>query len=475
MFRIANKWVKPQWRSFFVGLLLTVFFDCTAIAQDTTTISRILKEESKPQDTVFPNRNWVPATVKLMLANVLPFSVNYFIRKKQFSFISLQSVSKNLHPSSWQWDADQFLTNQFSHPYHGSMYFNAFRSEGYSFGQSAMAVVAGSLMWEIAGEQDNPAPNDLINTTFGGIAWGEMIHRMGRKFTQNWRSGKRMNLLDVLGIVVDPMEGVSNLSSKKRRQSMSRFIDTTKMDIEFSAGSRQYNREVNRAKLTGKQEVFSRLYLQYGSDVQHQKTPFSYFSLLVEVGTSDSALFFNLAQIRGLLTSWPGLLSKNRSRYSLLTLDYDYYSNTAFSYGMQSAQFSFFSSYQPAYWLAIQGTIGCRLIGLAAVSVDQVYVGSKRNYDYGSGGGLSWAATVRLYKHFSFQTDVWFGWLTTLDGRNSVYRIGNTLSSLKYYWKNRVFLSYEWGNFLFKSWYDGQKSTKHTYYKRIGLGYKFSL
>ncbi|HEU4634318.1 MAG TPA: DUF3943 domain-containing protein [Flavisolibacter sp.] len=168
------------------------------------------------EDTIYVRENFAAASAKLATANILPFSVDYFIRKESWSYISGQSIANNLRFSSWEWDRDKFLNNQFSHSYHGSYYFNAFRSEGYGFWQAAPATFAGSLLWEIAGENERPAINDLINTTLGGMAWGEMTHKLAMRFTHNWRTGRRKNVLDVIGIAIDPMNGFSTLLSKKK-------------------------------------------------------------------------------------------------------------------------------------------------------------------------------------------------------------------------------------------------------------------
>ena len=79
----------------------------------------------------------------------------------------------------WVWDLDDFLVNQVGHPYQGNNYFNAGRSNGLSFYESAAVTAFGSGTWEYFGETNKPSLNDFINTTLGGIALGEMFHRAG--------------------------------------------------------------------------------------------------------------------------------------------------------------------------------------------------------------------------------------------------------------------------------------------------------
>ena len=77
----------------------------------------------------------------------------------------------------WVWDLDDFVVNQFGHPYQGSNYFTTGRANGLSFRESAAVTAFGSATWEYYGETNSPSLNDLINTTLGGIALGEMFHR----------------------------------------------------------------------------------------------------------------------------------------------------------------------------------------------------------------------------------------------------------------------------------------------------------
>ena len=76
---------------------------------------------------------FVRAGLQLGLAEVLPWTYDRYIANKDYAKISWQTIGSNLKPSSWAWDNDEFQTNQFGHPYHGSQFFSAFRSNGYSF------------------------------------------------------------------------------------------------------------------------------------------------------------------------------------------------------------------------------------------------------------------------------------------------------------------------------------------------------
>lgn len=427
---------------------------------------------SKERAIAVAKPNFGAAATKLALANVLPFSVNRFVRLQSFADVSWKSLSRNLRLSSWEWDRDVFFVNQFSHPYQGNLYFNSFRSEGYSFWQSVPAAFGGSVLWEIAAECERPAKNDLINTTIGGIAWGEMTHRLAMRFTHNWRTGRRKNALDVLGIAIDPMNGFSRLLSKKRQLTQRNVFDTTAIKFELSAGSRQYNRAEDHERKVTRGEWFTRMNLQYGAPNNGVKTPFAYFSVLVELGTSDSSMF-NIARIRGNLTGWNLRQAAAQSHSLLLMMNYDYYHNTAFSYGMQSLQLNLHSRFQPLPKTVLQTEAASSFICLAAISDQELFDGKKRNYDYATGAGLAAMANLFFYQRLGVRSNFSIAWLHTLDGKEANYRIVNAVTAIRLQAKKNVFLEYEWGHFLLKSLYkNNTDEIKHNYYKRVSLGYQ---
>ena len=111
------------------------------------------------------------------LSNAVVFSFNRFVAKTEFSEVSLETMKHNLSVK-WQWDQSQYQTNQLGHPYQGVIYYTAARSNGLGFYESIPVASFGSASWELFAERCDPALNDLIQTTIGGVALGEMFHRL---------------------------------------------------------------------------------------------------------------------------------------------------------------------------------------------------------------------------------------------------------------------------------------------------------
>ena len=109
-----------------------------------------------------PRRPW-KAALETFGLNMLVWSFDRYIVKEDWAYINGHTIKSNFKKGP-VWDTDQFTTNLFSHPYHGSLYFNAARSNGMNFWQSAPFAAGGSLMWEFFMEYEPPSINDMLAT-----------------------------------------------------------------------------------------------------------------------------------------------------------------------------------------------------------------------------------------------------------------------------------------------------------------------
>ena len=75
--------------------------------------------------------------------------------------VTAGTIQRNLR-HSWVVDNDPFKVNQLGHPYQGSIYHGFARSAGLGFWESMGYTFAGSMIWEIAGEDTLPSKNDQI-------------------------------------------------------------------------------------------------------------------------------------------------------------------------------------------------------------------------------------------------------------------------------------------------------------------------
>jgi hypothetical protein len=443
----------------------------TGQEKDTLHLVYERRTESTP-DSIVLKRNFGKAIVRQFIANAIPFSVNYFIRNQEFSKVDFGSIRNNLSLKSLQWDSDPFFNNQFSHPYHGSFYFNAFRAEGYSFWSAAPATFAGSVIWELAGEKDRPSSNDLINTTLGGMVFGEMTHRLSSRVITD-PSNNKNSFLHIVGLLIDPMNALTYSKKNKLRSAL--FRDTTVTQMSLTAGSRKYRPGDIKSLVPGWDQWFTRLSIIYGDRFSQVKHPFDYFSFQLELGSASPSLL-NTAHISGALTGRSFLVS-SRTRFAiLLLLDYDYFQNPGISYGMQSFHWGQLIQYAFNSENRVEAGVNIVLIPLAAITDGSVYEPGKRAYDYGSGTGVAFSASLLVKNRLKLNSTWRSGIINTIDGKSLEYKLTHFTYGLQLNLIKNVGLFYEWNHYSARSKNKNEIPGNTVYLsRRFAFTYSFQL
>ena len=205
----------------------------TNVSQDSTFVF---------QDSLrLTHRPW-RAVVQAAGMNVGVWAFDRFVMNEDFARISAKSIRHNFE-HGFVWDNDQFSTNLFSHPYHGNLYFNSARSNGLSFWESFPYAVGGSLMWEFLGETEPPAINDLLATSIGGTALGEVTHRLSQLVLDDSKRGFARFGREFLALLINPMQGLNRIIDGdmwKVRNRFHRYHDYESIPVNFlmSVGSR---------------------------------------------------------------------------------------------------------------------------------------------------------------------------------------------------------------------------------------------
>src|SRR5688572_11784100 len=160
-----------------------------------------------PQTDQAKGPSFWQAAASVVAVNGLTWFYNWHVQRWDWANVGTQSWWKNLR-LGFTWDDDVFGANQVAHPYHGSLYFNSARASGYDFWGSTLFVAGGSLSWELFTENVRPSVNDLINTTLGGIALGEVAYRMSSLLSRQDRGAATRKLG---AVVVSPLSRAQSL------------------------------------------------------------------------------------------------------------------------------------------------------------------------------------------------------------------------------------------------------------------------
>lgn len=243
---------------------------------------------------VFVKPNALKALAVDLGINVAVLAWDYYVQDRSYARIS-RSVLEDHFKRGFNWDNDSFAGNQFAHPYHGGMFYNAAREHGLSYGVSLLYPIIGSGTWEMLCETNRPAMNDLISTGIGGAAIGEVTHRVSDIFFDDSKMGTERVVRELLGTVLNPVRGVKRiLSGEMWRVSRYRGKHIIPEPYTFSVGTGMRHFATKDKLKDGISSPYIEFKFNYGDrfDNVHENHPYDWFSvsLLANLSTSQPTI-----------------------------------------------------------------------------------------------------------------------------------------------------------------------------------------
>lgn len=268
------------------------------------------------------------AALEAFAINVGVQCFDQFVMNEEFAKISFHSIKHNIE-TGFVWDNDQFSTNLFAHPYHGGLYFNAARSHGMNFWESVPYSFCGSLMWETTCEIEPPAINDLMATTFGGIAIGEVTHRVSNLVFDDRLSGFPRFMREFLGTLICPIKGLNRILSGdawRVRGKYYKYHDYQRSPVSFSLSAGYRYLADNNTLFRGEGNPYVRFNLVYGNPFDGETTkPYDYFTLDATFGLSSNQPLITGLHLLGRLWSVPVEVSKSTEMEFGIFQHFNYY------------------------------------------------------------------------------------------------------------------------------------------------------
>ncbi|MGV3540424.1 MAG: DUF3943 domain-containing protein, partial [Rufibacter sp.] len=183
---------------------------------------------------------WKPMAQVLGLNGAF-MAYNRYVAKADYGYVSLDTWKHNLR-SEPEWDTDEFGINFIGHPYQGTLYFNAARSQGYNYWQSLPFAVGGSVTWEYFGENTLPSYNDMIYTPLNGAALGEILYRLSSNILDDRTTGRERVIREVAAGLVNPVRGLNRLLQGKTKQVTNKEVyEKEPINITLLAGVHRQN------------------------------------------------------------------------------------------------------------------------------------------------------------------------------------------------------------------------------------------
>lgn len=347
-----------------------------------------------------PKRYW-QAAAEATGINVGVQLFDRYALNSDFAQTTLNSLKRNF-TDGMVWDNDFFITNLFAHPYHGNLYFNAARSNGLNFWESAPYALGGSLMWEFLGETEPPAINDVIATTCGGIAIGEMTHRLSRTVLDDRDRGGIRFLREAAATIINPIQGLHRIFSGdawRVRSDHYRYHDFSKIpvDMSFSVGWRYL--ADNGALFRGIHAPYVNITLMYGTPVDGERhtTPYDFFDLEMNAAFGGGQPFVNTLNIVGRLWSTPILDKKDMAGEFGIYQHFNYYDAKPIKDGSELTPYriSEAAGFGPGFILSLPQTGAMTKLEQRIFMSGILLGGTKSDYynvierDYNMGSGFS--------------------------------------------------------------------------------------
>lgn len=380
--------------------------------------------------------------------NIGLWAFDRYVLKGHYAYISWNTIKENFR-HGFEWDNDHLHTNMFDHPYNGSIFFNAGRSNGFNFWQSELFAIGGSAMWEMFMEREYPSTNDIIATPVGGAAIGEVLYRTSDLIIDNRSSGGERFGRELAAFVVDPMRGLTRIFSGdawRKCTSSGRNFGIPPISLELSLGGRLLTLWDNDEGT--KAGVAAEISIEYGDKfAETSKAPYDYFSFLLEMQGIKSQPLLSRVEIVGRLLSKEIVDKKDLNLNVGLYQHFDFFDSDtirnerngtklfpcAVPYKLgapASVGGGLMFRYKPSHIVRLDGFLHLNGIALAGILTD-FYRDYHRNYNWGSGFSIKAGANLDLwndrlslrlanqfYKIYTWNGyDPNFDWSTTPEGK----------------------------------------------------------
>jgi hypothetical protein len=350
-------------------------------------------------------RSWAWAIGEAAAINFSASAFNEYVRNANFNQISPRSWWANLD-HGFTYDDNDFQTNQYIHPFNGSQYFNAARSNGISFWPSYALALGGAFQWELAGETHPMSKNDMISTGIGGAVVGEAMYRFSSMMLDNQATGPRRFFRESGAFLVDPVRGFNRVVSGRAWKIRPNPVDSMDTNPKWQQNDLAFGYRLVGNGNSLEHDTYNTAYVNFRHDhgdyfENSRRRPFDYFWFEGQLNFGDKQVL-GRAHIYGNL--WTAPVGDRRPyRHMLAAVQFfDYINNAAYEYGGQSLGFTLFSRWGRVGDLSLDTRLDAMGTVLGAVNSNYASLAEVadperlREYDFGPGGAAGAKIEVDL-------------------------------------------------------------------------------
>jgi hypothetical protein len=316
-----------------------------------------------------------------ILSNTLLFLADKYIAQEAWTQVTPDSIWENL-TGPWEWDRDEYFTNQFGHPYQGSIYHVAARSNGFGFWEAMLFDTFGSVYWELFCETNTPSINDLISTTLGGAALGEMFHRL------------YLEISNPLAIAVSPMDAFNGMIIRHRPQYTRNIYS---LRLAFGIGYTYAEQAIEQKESEELYNLNTRYMASadiactifYGNPfIQQNRRPYEHFELFLYINFGYP-FWYNLKVLSdAYLFSFSAFDMETNQASTGLSLHYDLFADRHIDFFSQALDwtYKYRKQFSGGTAMEFKGHIGWTVFNADTFNIHNEYFGIRRTKNnYGTG------------------------------------------------------------------------------------------
>jgi hypothetical protein len=346
---------------------------------------------------------------------------NEYIHDSDYVQVSPRTWWRNFE-RGFEYDQNKFDTNNFYHPWNGALFYSTGRSTGLGFWGSSSLAVAGSFLWECCGETLKMSSNDVISTSLGGIAMGEMIHRLGSVILDNRDEGVSRVLREASIFPFDIVRGFNRalFRDQYRSPNPEEPLDwrPRRLGGLVSLGARRVGNEGELSGEGAKTAPFVDLFVAYGSVFDNaRRRPYDSFWMQTQINFTDDVDPAGLMTIRGDVLSKPFGPPGARSGAIALVQHFDYVNQRTFEFGAQSLALGL--SHRLRFSPRTRLELHADLLGTVLGSINSRFEFAEapenekelRRWEYGPGLGARAEALLLVGEHPVVQATYRYQWL----------------------------------------------------------------
>jgi hypothetical protein len=346
---------------------------------------------------------------------------NEYFHDSDYVQVSPRTWWRNLD-RGFEFDTNKFDTNNFYHPWNGALFYSAGRSTGLGFWGSSSLAVAGSLLWECCGETLKMSASDMVSTSLGGVAMGEMIHRLGSVILDNRDTGVSRVLREASIFPFDIVRGSNRLLFRDQYRSPNpeEPLDwrPRRLGALVSLGARRVGDEGDLSGEGAKTAPFVDLWVAYGSVFDNERRrPYDSFWMQTQINFADDVDPAGLMTIRGDVLSKPFGPPGARNGAVALVQHFDYVNQRTWEFSAQSLGLGLSHRLRltPSARVELHGDLLATVLG--SVNSHFEFVAPPENerdyrrWEYGPGLGARAEALLLVGEHPVVQATYRYQWI----------------------------------------------------------------